>query len=104
MAIRIQSDTVGGTGAPETRRAEEDFLSGSSGRAARAAGRGADRVEISALSQVISDASAAHQTRQAERVSQLGRLYRSGAYAPDPAQVSHAMINHALAVSNGEKS
>ena len=103
MSIRIQNDTVAGAGSPAVTSAG-DAYSGAPSSGKAFSGRGSDRVDISPLSQVISEAGIAHQAQQAQRVSQLAALYRSGRYNVDSTSVSHAIVSQALAASAGENS
>jgi len=106
MSIRIQNDSLTGAAPSEASRADE--ISRPAGSSSQSAAKwdhsGRDSVEISSLSQQVAAASRAEQTHQANRVSQLTALYRSGRYSVDSAAVSHAMVSQALNADPPENS
>ena len=58
---------------------------------------GADRIEISSLTERISDGMNTESAQRSDRVRHLAALYSSGRYSPAPSDVSRALISHALA-------
>lgn len=60
-----------------------------------------DRLELSGLVSDIARVGAAGAARRAEHVAALARLYRTGAYAPDPSALSRKLIDVALAGPEG---
>jgi anti-sigma28 factor (negative regulator of flagellin synthesis) len=105
MSIIIQNDSLAGGAAPGVGRTDEiSRPAGSPGRSTgRSGNRGGDSVDLSSLSQSVAAASAAQDAQQAGRISHLAALYRSGQYSIDSAQVSRAMVSHALGDSSSEQ-
>jgi hypothetical protein len=58
---------------------------------------GADRIEISSLTERIADGMSAESAQRSDRVRHLAALYSSGRLSPAPSDVSRALIAHALA-------
>lgn len=99
MSVRVQTSGVSGTGATETKRAEQ--ASGIPRHESDSrVGHGADdRIEISSLSAAISAASDADRSNRAEHVRAIGALYQSGQYQVDSAKLASAMVSHGLTAS-----
>jgi len=93
--MRIQNDGIAASAASQSAAAENSPQAVSSPQSS-AANSGADVIEISSLSGGVSAAASQLAGRQAERVSQLAALYAKGEYHVDSAQLSHALVNHAL--------
>ncbi|HTQ57545.1 MAG TPA: flagellar biosynthesis anti-sigma factor FlgM [Bryobacteraceae bacterium] len=104
MSLRIQNDSLAGTGALGTGRADEiSHASDSSSSGIGGTGhRGGDSVDISSLSQSVAAASTAHASQQAARVSRLAALYQSGHYNVESNLVSRAIVDQALSADPGE--
>jgi anti-sigma28 factor (negative regulator of flagellin synthesis) len=58
---------------------------------------GADRVEISSLTEQIADGLSTESAQRSNRVSHLAALFSSGRYSVAPGNVSRALISHSLA-------
>ena len=97
MSVRVQTSGVSGTGATETKRAEQTSGIPRHGSDSRVDLGADDRIEISSLSAAISAAADADQADRAERVRAIGALYQSGRYQVDSAKLASAMVSHALA-------
>jgi anti-sigma28 factor (negative regulator of flagellin synthesis) len=104
MSIRIQNDSLAGTGASGVGRADEISRPASSPipSPGRSGPKGGDSVDISSLSQSVAAASTAQDAQQTGRIARLSALYRSGQYSIDSAQVSQAMVSQALGGGAGE--
>lgn len=58
---------------------------------------GADRIEISSLTERIADGLSKDSAQRSDRVRHFAALYSSGRYSPAPSDASRALITHALA-------
>jgi anti-sigma28 factor (negative regulator of flagellin synthesis) len=98
MDIRIQGESLEGALAPQTSRTQETPLTSQSEsqRVPKAVESGRDSVEISGLSAQLSAANQQADARVSERVSTLAALYARGEYHVDKANLSHALVSHAL--------
>ena len=93
MSIRIYSDGLAGTAAPETSRAQELSRTGSSSKTSGgAAAVGEDQVSISSLSEALT----AQGSQRAARVQELAGAYQKGGYQANSMDVSRAILNNAL--------
>jgi hypothetical protein len=63
---------------------------------------GADRIEISSLTERIADGMSTESAQRSDRVRHLAALYSSGRLSPAPSDVSRALIAHALASKTTE--
>jgi anti-sigma28 factor (negative regulator of flagellin synthesis) len=95
MRIRLQNDGVAGASAAGQINPTQPGSSIAPASGLNTAG--ADQVEISSLSESISSTSSALEAQQAGRVNQLAAIYAKGQYQVDSAQLSHALVSHALA-------
>jgi len=98
MSIRIQTEALTGGNVSEASRADEIARSAPGGTKP-ASGRDAqdaDRVELSGLSDHITNALRATEAGHSEKVRQLTALYASGRYTVDSERVSRAMVSEAL--------
>ena len=99
MSIRIYSEGMSGTAASEASRAQEVSRAGDAGKpSTKSTTSGEDQVSISSLSESL----AAQGSQHAARVQHLKALYQSGKYAVNAAEVSHAIVNHALKAGQTE--
>jgi anti-sigma28 factor (negative regulator of flagellin synthesis) len=102
MSIQIYNDGLAGAGASGAGRTQEVSSPSSSHRPSSGATTGGeDQVQISSLSSSLS----AHSSDRAARVAQLAAAYQSGRYQVNSADVSKALVNHALqsGSTEGEK-
>ena len=97
MRIRLQNDGVAGSSASATGQINPTQSGSSIAPSSGLNTAGADQVEISSLSESISSTSSALEAQQAARVTQLAAVYAKGQYQVDSAQLSHALVSHALA-------
>ncbi|MGP8243208.1 MAG: flagellar biosynthesis anti-sigma factor FlgM [Bryobacteraceae bacterium] len=102
MRIRLQNDGVAGTSASATGQTSLTQSGSSTAPASGLNTGGADQVEISSLSESISNASAALASQQAGRVSHLAAVYAKGQYEVDSVELSHALVSNALASGSVE--
>jgi hypothetical protein len=63
---------------------------------------GADRIEISSLTERIADGMSTESAQRSDRVRHLAALYSSGRLSPAPSDVSRALVAHALASKTTE--
>jgi hypothetical protein len=63
---------------------------------------GADRIEISSLTEQIAGGLSTESAQRSDRVRHLAALFSSGRYSPAPSDVSRALISHALAKTTPE--
>jgi hypothetical protein len=98
MSIRIAGDGLEGALAPQISKTQDTArVAGSSpSGTTKAGGSGGDSVEISGLSTSLAKAGAADDARVDARVSVLRAMYARGDYQPDSAQLSQALVSHAL--------
>jgi anti-sigma28 factor (negative regulator of flagellin synthesis) len=107
MSIRIDHQSLPGTGVSELSRAEEISRSGKGGSkiSTGASQQSGDQVQISSLSGGITETLSAIDARQSNKVQHLAALYASGRYKVDSAQISHAMVAQSVtapAAKSGE--
>jgi anti-sigma28 factor (negative regulator of flagellin synthesis) len=102
MRIRLENDGVSAASTAGAGQINPTRSGSSSPTAPAGHTGGADQVEISPLSESISNASNALQTQQADRVNQLAAVYAKGQYQVDSAQISHALVSQALASGSVE--
>ena len=98
MDMRIQGESLEGALAPQTSRTQETPPAGQNEgqRVPKAVESGRDSVEISGLSARLSAANQQEDARVAGRVSTLAALYARGQYQVDSANLSRALVSHAL--------
>ena len=101
MSIRIQNDGIAGAGASQINPADA-LSSGGANRGASSAGGGADRVDISSLSESFSSATASLDAQRADKIGRLTQLYAQGQYQLDSAAISRSLISSALSASSME--
>ena len=96
--MKIQNDALTGLNAAQTSRTEETKLAGQSAyrTGSSSAFASGDSISVSSLASQISDASAAAETRSAERVAKLAALYSRGNYTVDATALSRAMVSRAI--------
>jgi len=102
MRIRLQNDGVAGA---STSAAGQTNLTQAGSSITPASGlnaAAADQVEISSLSEGISNTNNALGSQQADRVSQLAAVYNKGQYQVDSVQLSRALVSRALASGSVE--
>jgi hypothetical protein len=106
MSIRIQSESLTGSSISELSRSEEIARSGAGGArpASGTDAHGHDRVELSGLSDRLTDFLAAANVEHSTKVRQLAAVYAAGRYTVDSMRVSRAMIAESMgtAKSSGE--
>ena len=99
MSIRIYNESLSGTAASQTNRADEVSRAGTSGKTGQSAtASGEDQVQISSLSENI----AAQSASRAGRVQHLAALYQSGRYEVNSTNVANAMVSSALQAGGTE--
>jgi len=98
MSIRIQNEAITGSSASEVSRSEDIARSGANGgnRVSGADPQNRDRVELSGLSDVLSNALDVSKSQHSEKVRQLAALHASGRYTVDSMRVSHAIVSEAI--------
>jgi hypothetical protein len=83
----------------ETSRAQELSRAAGTGKPTGGSGAsGEDQVQISSLSAAL----AAEGSQRAAHVQNLAAIFQAGKYQPDPVNVSHALVNHALQAGTAE--
>jgi len=93
MSIQIYNDGLSGAGASEAARTQDLSRVTTGGKPASGTSAGAeDQVQISSLSSTLT----ANASDRAARVSQLAAVYQGGQYQVNSANVSQAIVNHAL--------
>jgi anti-sigma28 factor (negative regulator of flagellin synthesis) len=103
MSVKIASDGLEAALAPQTTRTQDTGRVANGGSATGKTGTAtADSVEISSLSAGIAQAGAADNARVEARIAVLKTMYARGEYRPDSAQVSRALVDHALGGAIGD--
>jgi anti-sigma28 factor (negative regulator of flagellin synthesis) len=99
MSIQIYNDGLAGAGATEATRPQDLSRATSGGnRASGASSTGDDQVQISPLSSTLTAEGSAHTAK----VAQLAAVYQSGGYQVNSAEVSRAIVDHALQAGSVE--
>jgi hypothetical protein len=95
--MKINDSNMGGVPASGTQRTQETQQADRTGSGGKIGSGGAgDRVEFSGTLGQLSRAVSAFQSDRSSRVQALATQYQSGAYRPDSAATSRAMISEAL--------
>jgi len=107
MSIRIQSEALTGNSVSELSRAEDVARSTSAGTRPISGGssQNRDRVELSGLSDGLTDALAAANVEHSDRVRRVAALYAAGTYTVDSRRLSSAIVSQAIGsrpVQSGE--
>ena len=99
--MKVYDQNLNGTeSAGSVRTQEASRLGRGSGTRTGAASGDGDRVELSGALTSLSRALESFSSSRPGRVQQLAQLYQSGAYHPDAAAISHAMVSDALAAGS----
>lgn len=105
MDLKISSQIQNNTPSTPTGRTEGaagQVTPGGKHRLQSAGSIGADRIEISSLTEQIADGLSTESARRSDRVRHLAALYSSGRYSPASSDVSRALISHALSGTTSE--
>ena len=95
----VDSNNLGNTNSAKTGRTEDPRsidTAGKSGSAARKGSSGTDSVELSSLTDRISQTMQAAAASRSQRISELTAAVRSGSYQVDGKAISHALVNEAI--------
>jgi anti-sigma28 factor (negative regulator of flagellin synthesis) len=95
--MRVNDHNQTGASAEAGRAQETQRLDRGGKSRSAASGSGGDRIELSSTLTSVSRATAAHHSERSAKVRELAAAYQSGAYRPDAAATSRAMVSEALA-------
>jgi len=99
--MKIYDSYLGGAAATGAQRTQETQQTERSGGRSAASGDGGDRVEFSGSLGQLARVLSSDGSGRAARVQALAAQYQSGAYRPDSAATSRAMITEALSAGAG---
>ncbi len=101
--MKIQNDGIQGSNPIETGRTQNTQPARAANRLAgqKVAGTEGDSVEISGISAHLAETNSADGQQRAARVSQLAALYARGEYRTNAADLSKAIVSHAIGAAEG---